>query len=200
MDRCRQPQGVAQVQRDELDFLRELPEDPAPDVRHSAREDNRLIAGGGDLPHRPRADHARAAGHDDAPRRPAHRATTAAPLNWFAGRSSPRFSRSVTPRYSVWKISAALKLGDDTVDEAVERAGMIGEGHVEAVGRTRLDPFLYVVGDGLGRTPDRTPSQHETNQLADRQLLAAGFVDEELLDGLCTPARSRRRPAGVHRS
>ena len=140
------------------------------------------MSGLDELPHRPGADDTGAAGHEDASGG-AHRDVHCPAGEGVRRPLEPEVLAQRCAAVFGLKDAAALKLGHDPVEEEIERAGMVGEGDFEAVGGLAATHF-DVVGDRLRRASDRTPAQHEADQLTDGQLLAAGLVDEELLDGL----------------
>src|SRR5262249_11845669 len=77
--------------------------------------------------------------------------------------------------------AAPLQFRHHAVDEVVEPAGQVGELHREAVGAFGGEPFLHLVGDGLGR-PDHGEAGKAAETLG------------ELSDGEVFPPRQVDRP------
>jgi hypothetical protein len=81
---------------------------------------------------------------------------------------------------------AALEFGDDAVDEVVEAAGDPREHDVEAVAGGAQEPLRHLVGDHLWRADHREAAiaAGDLRQLADRQVVAAGALDDTLAAAL----------------
>jgi hypothetical protein len=80
--------------------------------------------------------------------------------------------------------AALLQDRHHVVDEVLGRARQIREADVEAVGGLGAEPGFDVVGDLLGRAGDDGAAGHAQRELADRQLIPAGQLQQQLAAGL----------------
>ena len=81
---------------------------------------------------------------------------------------------------------AVLQFGDDAVDEIVEAARDPREHDVEAVAGVAVEPLLHLVGDHFGGADQREAAvaAGDLGQLADRQVVAPGALDDALAAAL----------------
>ena len=99
--------------------------------------------------------------------------------------------------------AAPLQLGDDQIDEVVERAGQPGRQDVEAVGGLVLEPFLAAVSatcvgaadDGVVAARGRDPLV----ELADGEVVLVGDLADQRLAALHAFGLGARRQRAVER-
>ncbi len=147
-----------------------------------------LAQGGAD--HRPggqggRLDHPQPAA--TGPESPRLQPWTAA-----AGRSRPRFSRSVAPGVAVAEHAAALQLGHHQPHDVLVGAGTMGGGDDEAVAGVGLEPLLHLVGH-LGAGPHEARALEQGGAMAGQVAQRHGVAADVLADVLHQPSDARHR-------